>query len=69
MDMVRTGVMPSRRDASCWSVEVMNGGEGARDFSPRFTLRISKGLPSTSAITAATSSAERSSRFLSPSPW
>ena len=35
MLMVRRGVMFSLRLASCWRVEVMNGGAGVRFFLPR----------------------------------
>jgi hypothetical protein len=30
MDIVRFGLKPSLRLASCWSVEVVNGGAGLR---------------------------------------
>ena len=43
MDMVRRGVMLRRREASCWRVEVMNGGAGDFCFSPRLTPETVKG--------------------------
>ncbi len=68
MDMVRRGVMPRRRDASCCSVEVMNGGAGDFCFSPRLTVFITNGASVTSAITALTSASLFSSLFLSAVP-
>ena len=68
MDIVRLGVMPSRRLASCWSVEVMKGGEGLRCFLPRFTLCTLKGLPVTAAMTASVSASLCSSALPSDVP-
>ena len=48
--MVRRGVMPRRREASCCRVEVMNGGDGLRCFSPRLTLAILNGSADTAAL-------------------
>ena len=56
MDIVRRGVMPRRREASCCNVEVMNGGAGLRCFSPRFTESTVKGSSFVRSIIALTSS-------------
>ena len=68
MDMVRRGVMPRRRLASCWRVEVMNGGEGLRCFLPRLTLSILNSCPVTAAMTASVSSSLCSSALPSAVP-
>lgn len=57
------------RDASCWSVEVVNGGEGLRCLSVRFTVWTTKGSPSVSRTTAFTASSFFSSAFLPFFPW
>lgn len=62
--MVRLGVMLSLREASCCSVEVMNGGAGFFFFSVFLTLSTAKGLPSISASTCSTSARQVSSFFL-----
>ena len=68
MLIVRRGVMPSRRLASCCSVEVMKGGEGLRFFFPRLTVSMVKGLPSTAAMTASASASLRISSLPSAPP-
>ncbi len=55
MLIVRRGVSPRRRLASCCSVEVMNGGDGLRWRSPRLTEPISHAAFSTAAMTSSTS--------------
>ena len=55
MAMVRRGVMPSLREASCCRVEVVKGGEGERCLSARFTLLTEKMPFSVSRTTASTS--------------
>ena len=69
MDMVRRGVIPRRRDASCCRVEVMKGGAGDFFFSPRLTSETANGASLTALTTVSTASLERSSCFLSPFPW
>ena len=68
MDMVRRGVIPRRREASCCRVEVMKGGAGDFCFSPRLTLFTVKGAFSVSRMTVLTSASLFSSCFLSPLP-
>ncbi len=62
--MVRRGVMLSLRLASCWSVEVVNGGEGERCLSARLTLLTANTALFVSAMTASISSREEGSNFL-----
>ena len=69
MAMVRRGVIPSLREASCCRVEVVKGGEGERCLSVRFTLLTEKMPFSVSRTTAPTSAWERSSAFLPSFPW
>ena len=65
MDMVRRGVMFSFREASCWRVEVMKGGAGARFLSWRLILLTEKGAVRMAASTWSTSSWDLSSIFFS----
>ena len=54
---------PSLRPASCWSVEVMNGGAGLRRRSPRVTDRTTNGRPSRPAMSARVSASLVSDAF------
>ena len=65
MLIVRRGVMFSLRLASCWSVEVMNGGAAVRFFLPRLILPTMNGLP----VTALTTCIACSSFFSSALPF
>ena len=69
MAIVRRGVIESFRDASCWRVEVVKGGEGLRCLSVRLTVWTVKGAPSVSRITSFTLSSLLSSAFLPFFPW
>ena len=66
--MVRRGVMPRRREASCCRVEVMNGGDGLRCFSPRLTLAIWNGSADTAAMILSAVVSSGTSIFLSAVP-
>jgi hypothetical protein len=58
-DMVTPELMPSLRPASCWRVEVMNGGAGRRVYGLRSTESTSTGR-STSAVLNAPAAASSS---------
>ena len=63
MAIVRRGVMLSLRLASCWSVEVVNGGEGERCLSARLTLLTVKAALFVSAMISSISAREDGSNF------
>ena len=65
IDIVRRGVMPSRRLASCWWVDVINGGDGLRCFLPRLTVFTLNGASFVALITVFTSSWDLSSSLSS----
>ena len=64
MAMVRRGVMLSFRDASCCMVEVVNGGDGERFLSVRFTDFTVKAAFFVSSTTSSTWAADFNSAFL-----
>ena len=68
MLMVRRGVMFSLRLASCWRVEVMNGGAGVRFFLPRLISPTANGFPVTAFTTHIACSSFFSSALPLPSP-
>ena len=61
--MVRRGVILSLREASCWSVEVVNGGEGERCLSVRLMLLTENTAFRISAMMVSTCCAEDGSSF------
>ena len=59
----------SRLAASCWSVEVVNGGGGFFRLFRRLTSSARKGRPATSVTTAAASDSDPSRNFFPPIDW
>ena len=66
--MVRRGVMFSLRDASCWSVEVVNGGDGERCLSARLMVLTRNAALLVSSMMASIASRESGSAFLPSLP-